>query len=851
MHGSIAVRADQASRLTQQSSPDAVPSGVCEHMQVDHQIAALASRMQHAEEADRHSAAFGKDELCGWAANECKPRPPPVAGVVIEGAIEEFVVENAPIGGAPTRGMNSCNGVGIGGPGMPEPYVLRAFHGTFRIQKLPQRGGVAIKLIGWSPRHLVTPIHGPMPEFLVPPVADRRPVFLTRHGETLRDDYAWLREKSDPAVRALLEAENAYADAVLAPTRQLQDRVYLEMLGRIKETDLSVPVRRGDYWYYSRTAEGQQYQIHCRRRGTMASGAEEVLLDLNLLAAETPFLALGDFTVSDDATLLAYSLDRTGYRQYTLFVKHLGDDRELGIQRERVTSVAWAADGTTLLYVVEDPDTKRSHQLWRHVIGSAADVLVEEERDEAFSLSVGRTRSREWLVLHRGSHTASDAAVLPADDPTGRWQSLLPRLPDIEYDIDHHGDHFYLRINDTGRNFRLVRVAAGAMCAATLTEVIAHRPAVMLEGVDCFAEHLVVSEREAGITQLAVRRLSDGATHRITFPEPAFEASLHANLEWEVPTIRIAYQSLVTPPSVYDYDLETRARTLLKQQEVVGGYDPSRFVSERLEALASDGTSVPVSLVRRADVPNDGTAPCLLHGYGAYGYSYPVAFSSGRLSLLERGVVVAFAHVRGGGELGKPWHDAGRMADKMNSFTDFIAAAAHLVESRRADATRLAIEGGSAGGLLMGAVVNLAPTRFAAVLSQVPFVDVINTMSDATLPLTVGEYAEWGNPGVAEEYAWMRAYCPYTNLVAGRYPTMLVRTSLNDSQVMYWEPAKYVARLRTVQTSESPLLFLTNLGAGHGGASGRYDRLREIATDYAFLLTALRVEPASGLSTQA
>ena len=687
-----------------------------------------------------------------------------------------------------------------------------------------------------------------MPDSLLPPSLERRPETHLRHGESLVDEYAWLREKSDPAVLAYLEAENAYAASVLSPTEALQEQLYHEMLGRIKETDLSVPVRRGAYWYYSRTEEGKQYQTHCRRHGSMAAGPEEVLLDLNLLAEGKPFLALGDFAISDDGSLLAYSLDETGYRQYTLRVKDLSADQDLGIRRERVTSVSWAADGRSLFYVVEDADTKRSHQLWHLTLGSDADGLVTEEADEAFSLSIGRTRSREWLVLQRGSHTTSDAEVLLANEPASAWRPLLPRVADVEYDVEHHGNHFYLRINDSGRNFRLVRAPIHDVRADTLVEVIPHRPTVMLENHDCFAEHLITSERESGVTQLAVHRLSDGSQHRIAFPEPVFEAYLHANPEWQLTTIRLGYQSLVTPASVYDYDLETRERVLLKQQEVVGGYDPARFVSERLEAVAKDGTLVPISLVRLATAEVDGTAPCLLHGYGAYGYPYPVTFSSGRLSLLERGVVVAFAHVRGGGELGKSWHDAGRMAQKMNSFTDFIAAADHLIESGRVAGDRLAIEGGSAGGLLMGAVVNLAPSRFAAVLSQVPFVDVLNTMSDATLPLTVGEYEEWGNPNLSEEYAWMRAYCPYTNLVSGAYPAMLVRTSLNDSQVMYWEPAKYVARLRTLATSAAPLLFITNLGAGHGGASGRYDRLREIATDYAFLLSALRVVPESLLA---
>ncbi|MEP6589567.1 MAG: S9 family peptidase [Gemmatimonadota bacterium] len=677
---------------------------------------------------------------------------------------------------------------------------------------------------------------------MTPPTAPRRPLATTRHGEVLVDEYAWLRDRDDPAVREYLERENAYADAVLAPVRELEGRLYPEMLGRIKETDLSVPIRRGAHWYYSRTVEGLQYPIHCRRAESMTSGVEEILLDLNALAEGRAYLALGDFAVSDDANLLAYSLDETGFRQYTLFLKDLRTGTDLGVREERVTSVAWARDGDALFLVREDAQTKRPFQLWRYRLGLGTAELVSEEHDEAFSLGVGRSRSREWLLLHRGSHTTSEVAVLPADTPLAPWQTLLPRTADVEYDVEHHEDAFYLRINDTGRNFRIVRAPTTDVRAATLVELIGHRPEVMLEGLDCFAGHLVLSEREGGVTQLTVHRFGDGASHRIAFPEPTFEAYLHGNPEWDVTTIRLGYQSLVTPASVFAYDMASRERELLKQHEVVGGYDSSRFVSEQLHAVARDGTRVPISLVRRADLPVNGTAPCLLHGYGAYGYSYPVAFSSARLSLLERGMVVAIAHVRGGGELGKPWHDGGRMAQKAHSFSDFLAVADELVASGRVARERIAIEGGSAGGLLMGAVVNLAPERFAAVLSQVPFVDVLNTMSDPGLPLTVGEYDEWGNPALQDQYAWMRAYCPYTNLTATRFPTMLVRTSFHDSQVMYWEPAKYVAKLRAIRTNDAPLLLLTNMGAGHGGASGRYDRLHEVALDYAYLLSALGVE---------
>jgi oligopeptidase B len=686
----------------------------------------------------------------------------------------------------------------------------------------------------------------PVPGIIVPmsssaPVASRHPSSIVRHGETFVDDFAWLRNKDDPATIAYLDAENAYARAVLAPTLPLQEQLYHEMVGRIKETDLSVPVRRDGYWYYTRTEAGKQYGIHCRRAGNMSEGAEEVLLDLNELARDKPFMALGDFAINDAATLLAYSTDDTGFRQYTLVIKNLATGALLDFSQERATSVAWTTDGRELFYTVEDDVTKRSHQLWRHAMGHAGDTLVYEEMDEAFSVHVQRTRSRDWLLLHSASHTASEVRARPARADAGEWQVLLARAPQVEYDVDHHGRDFFIRINDTGRNFRLVNVPLSDVRRDAFREIVPHRDTVMLEGHDCFIDHLVVSERESGVPHLAVHRLSTGDMFRIDFPEPVREVYLHANPEWDVTAIRIGYQSLVTPASVHEYDLLTRARELLKQQEVVGGYDASRFVSERLEATATDGTAIPVSLVRRRDTVMDGSAPCLLEGYGSYGYPYPVAFSSNRLSLLERGFVVAIAHIRGGGELGKAWHDAGRMQFKMNTFTDFIAAAELLVARQVTRAERLAIEGGSAGGLLMGAVVNFRPDLFGAVISQVPFVDVINTMSDTTLPLTVGEYEEWGNPDVPEQFAWMRAYDPYQNLAPAEYPPMLVRTSLNDSQVMYWEPAKYVAKLRALKRDTAPLLLLTNMGAGHGGASGRYDRLREIAEDYGFLLIQVRV----------
>lgn len=655
------------------------------------------------------------------------------------------------------------------------------------------------------------------------------------HGERRVDEYAWLRDREDPAVRGYLEAENAHTEAVLAPLAPLRERLYREMLGRIQETDETVPFRLGGWLYYSRTVEGLQYPIYCRRRDEDGA-AEAVMLDLNELARDEDYMALGAFAVSDDARLLAYSTDNTGFRQYTLCVK----DLETGAQREKVAekvgSVAWAADDRTLFYTVEEEGTKRPYRLLRHVLGTDDHTLVYEEPDPAFSVGVDRTRSRAYLLLAVDSLTTSEARFLPADRPEGEWRLLAPRVPGQEHEVDHHGAYFYLRVNDTGRNFRLVRAPVVDPRRERWEEVLPHRADVMLEGVDFFRGHSVVFEREDGLPHVRVTDLGTGEWHRIAFPEPAYSVSPGPNAEFDAAVYRYEYESLVTPPSVYDYDLGSRRATLLKRREVKGGYDPERYATERIFATAGDGTRVPISLVRRKDVPRDGSAPLYLYGYGAYGLPLPVAFSSTRVSLLDRGVVCAVAHVRGGGELGKRWHDDGRMMRKRNTFTDFVACAEHLVAGGWGARERLVIEGASAGGLLVGAVLNLRPDLFRAALLQVPFVDVVNTMLDETLPLTVGEFEEWGNPKKKDEYAYIRSYCPYSNLERRDYPAMLVRTSFHDSQVMYWEPAKYVARLRTLRTDDRPLLLETNMDAGHGGSSGRYDRLRELAFDYAFVL---------------
>ncbi len=688
-----------------------------------------------------------------------------------------------------------------------------------------------------------------------PPVAMRQPVEHVIHGDRREDDYAWLRDKEDPRVRAYLTEENAYTDACMAETTAFQNQLYQEMLGRILQTDLSVPYQLRGYSYYSRTEEGKQYPIYCRRASD-PDAREEILLDLNKLAEGHSFLGLGILEIADSNMLLAYAVDTTGFRQYTLKVKDLRTSETLPFQIERVTSAAWSSDNRTLFYVVEDEVTKRSHRLYRHEFDSdQPDALVHEEKDERFRIDIERTRSGAYLILVTNSHTTSESRYLRADRPQGEFQLVAEREDEHEYYLEHHpgnskdpaGGVFFIRSNHGARTFRLMTAPTNNPGRAHWHEVIPHRPDVMLGGVSAFRSHLVISEREDGLPYLRIIDLSRPATsaleasYRIDFAEPAYNAAISLNPEFDTDSVRFQYESFITPRSVYDYNVITGERILRKQQPVLGGYDPTEYGTERLHVVARDGTRVPLSVVYRHETPRDGSAPLLLYGYGSYGLSIPVSFNSNRFSLLDRGVIYVIAHIRGGGELGKPWHDAGRMRQKMNTFTDFIDAAEHLIAEGYTSKENLVIEGGSAGGLLMGAVTNMRPDLFRVVVSHVPFVDVLNTMLDPTLPLTVGEYEEWGNPQLEEDYFYMRQYCPYTNLAAKSYPTMLVKTGLNDSQVMYWEPAKYVAKLRTLKQDNHGLLLKTNMGAGHGGASGRYDYLREIAFDYAFLLWELGI----------
>ena len=676
-------------------------------------------------------------------------------------------------------------------------------------------------------------------EKLSPPVAKKAPKEMIHHGDKRVDDYFWLREKNNPEVTAYLKAENAYTDTVLQPLAGLREQLYKEMLARIKETDQNVPYRMGEYFYYSRTEEGKQYPIYCRKKGSL-DAVEEVLLDLNELAQGRAFLALGVYDVSPDGKWLAYSLDFSGFRQYTLYFKNLENGKVLEDRMEKVDSVAWANDNKTLFYVTED-QAKRPYRLHRHVLGGKIDELLFEEKDELYGVEVHATRSKGYIVFTSHSSETSDARILDANKPDGKFKLIEKRKFGHRYFVDHHDKSLFIRTNDKGRNYRLVAAPVAAPAKANWKQIIAQRKEVMLEEVDVFADFFVAVERKDGLPQLRLLNYDKNEGHSIEFPEEVYSASPGTNAEYQTAQYRFAYESLVTPSSVFDYDVKSRQRKLLKQQPVLGGYDPAEYESKRLYATGTDGTRIPLSIVYKKALRKTGPQPTLLYGYGSYGISMDVGFRSSRLALLDRGIIFAVAHIRGGGEMGKLWHDSGKMMKKKNTFNDFIASAEYLIAEKYTAPTKLVIQGGSAGGLLMGAVTNMRPDLFNAVVSEVPFLDVMSTMLDATLPLTVGEYLEWGNPNEKRAYQYMRSYSPYDNLEKKAYPAILVETSLNDSQVMYWEPAKYVAKLRTLKTDNNPLLLKTNMDAGHGGASGRYDYLKETAFTYAFILSQLKL----------
>jgi oligopeptidase B len=671
-----------------------------------------------------------------------------------------------------------------------------------------------------------------------PPIAKTVPKEIVVHDDKRVDNYFWLRERDNPEVIQYLQSENQYTEQVMAPLKPLQETLYKEILGRIQETDLSVPVRRDDYFYYTRTEEGKAYAIYCRKQGSV-DAPEEILLDANALAAGQKYFRLGNFSVSPDHRLLAYSTDVDGDEAHTIFVKDLVTG-ELLPDRIANTyySLEWANDNRTFFYTVIDA-ARRPYRVMRHQLGEASDQLVYEEQDAHFSLGVGKTRSRRFLIIHLGSALTSEVRFMEAGQPLGEFRVMLPRRHEVEYDSSHHGDYFYIRTNEGAKNFRLMRTPASNPSRENWEEVIPARPDVTIEGVDSFEDYLIVYERERGLEKICVRDSSGISSHYIEFPEPVYTVGATGNPEYRTKTLRFVYASLVTPASVFDYNLETRQRELKKQYEVKGGYDPSQYQSERIFATAPDGVEVPISLVYRRDFEKNGQGPLLLYAYGSYGHSIDPGFSSDRLSLLDRGFAFAIAHPRGGAEMGEEWHDTGKLLAKKNTFTDFIACAEHLTKNRYTSAERLAIMGGSAGGLLVGAVLNMRPDLFRAAVAKVPYVDNLNTGLDPTLPLTISEYEEWGNPEHKEYYDYIKSYSPYENVAPRDYPALLVTAGLNDPRVSYWEPAKWVAKLRALKKDTNVLLLKTNMGSGHFGPSGRYEGIKEVAFDYAFLLWAL------------
>ena len=672
-----------------------------------------------------------------------------------------------------------------------------------------------------------------------PPIAARRPHVLEHFGQRRVDDYFWLRQRDNPEVIAYLEAENAYTEAMTAHTEPLRETLYREFLSRIQETDLSVPVRRDDWFYYSRTEQGLDYPIFCRRHGSLEA-PEEVILDVNALATGHAYYDIGSAAISPDHRLLAFGEDTDGSETYRLRVKDLASGELLAVDiGNTAADIEWCLNSRSFYYTVLDA-VKRPYKVLRHHLDGGVEETVFEEPDEAFFVHLGHSKDRRQIYIAVGSHVTREEHFLEAADPAARPVLFRAREHGVEYSIDHREGEFWILSNQDAVNFRLLKVPVARFTdQGAWEEVIAHRERTKLEGVELFREHLVVYLRDEGLLKIQIHHLASGAVHDIAFDEEVYATYGAENPEYDSRVLRFAYTSLVTPRRIYDYDMDSRALTLLKEQVVPAGHDPAAYVSRRLWARAEDGTAVPISLVHKKGLALDGGNPCLLYGYGAYGISMDPGFSATRLSLLERGFVFAIAHVRGGGDLGEPWKNAGKLLEKSNTFTDFIAAAEHLIEAGYTRSERLAIMGGSAGGLLMGAVTNLRPELFHCVVAQVPFVDVLNSMQDPTLPLTVIEYDEWGNPQQEEFFDAIHAYSPYDNVEAKDYPHMLIVAGLNDPRVQYWEPAKWCAKLRALKTDDKQLLLKTHMGAGHGGASGRYEALKELAFDYAFVLDRL------------
>ena len=693
-------------------------------------------------------------------------------------------------------------------------------------------------LAAWLAFSLSLPVRGAEEAPPAPPVAKKEAKELKLHGHARVDEYYWLNQRQNPEVIAYLQAENAYTEAVMKPAAGLRETLYQEMVGRMQQADMSVPYFQNGYWYYTRFEKGKNYPVYCRKKKSLR-GSEQVMLDGNRMAAGNKYFNIGAFAVSPDNATLAYSVDTVSRRQYRLRFRSLKTGREYGEEIQMTSGgMAWAKDSRTVFYTLIDPETLRSFKVLRHVLGTGAaqDALVYEEKDETFEVGIHPSRSREFLILASRSTLSDEYRYLDASRPAGEFQVFQERVRGLEYSVDHLHGRFYVLTNDRALNFRLMQAEPGKTGRESWTELVAHRPDVLLEDFELFSGHLVLSERRSGLTQIRVLPWGEKEGYVLDFAEQAFLAVPAFTGEPETDLMRFTYTSLTTPSSVYEFNMKTRERRLLKRQQVLGGYRPELYKTERLLAPAYDGTLVPISLVYRQDTPRSAGTPLLLYGYGSYGYSTDPTFNSVRLSLLDRGFIYAIAHVRGGQELGRQWYDDGKLFKKMNTFTDFISCGEYLVRHGYTSPRMLFASGGSAGGLLMGAVANLRPDLFRGIIAAVPFVDVVTTMLDPSIPLTTSEYDEWGDPGRADCYEYMLSYSPYDNVRAKDYPALLVTTGLHDSQVQYFEPAKWVARLRTLKTDDNVLLLRTNMEAGHGGASGRFERLREIALEYAFLL---------------
>jgi oligopeptidase B len=678
---------------------------------------------------------------------------------------------------------------------------------------------------------------------VAPPVAQKIPKVDTVNGEVRVDNYYWIRERDNPEVTAYLEAENKYTASMMKDTEELQEKLFKEMVSRIKETDLSVPEKIDDYYYYTRTEEGKQYNIYCRKKGSLRA-EEEILLDVNELSKGYDYFYIGVYKVSPDHQLLAYSVDTSGAENYTLYVKNLNSGELLkDVIPNTYYSVEWANDNMTLFYNILD-EAQRPYKLFRHKLGTEPkdDVLVYHEKDDAYYLDLKKSKSKDYIFINLGSMVTTEVRYLDANNPEGDFKLIHPRQHEMEYYVEHHGDDFYILTNDNAKNFKLMRVPVENPSKENWVEVIPHSESVKIDDMELFKDHLVVYERENGLKKIRITNLTSDQTHYVEFLEPVYTLWQANNPDFNTNLLRFNYSSLIVPRSVFDYNMDTKIRELKKQYEVLGGYNPSLYQSERIFAKAEDGTMVPISLVYKKGMIKDGKNPLFLYGYGAYGSSSEPYFSSNRLSLLDRGFIYAIAHVRGGGEMGRYWYEDGKLLHKRNTFTDFIACAEHLIAQKYTSREKLVMAGGSAGGLLMGAVTNMRPDLFKAVIAEVPFVDVINTMLDPSIPLTVIEYEEWGNPHQKGYYDYMRTYSPYDNVAPKDYPNILITAGLNDPRVAYWEPAKWTAKLRALKTDNHLLLLKVNMGAGHGGASGRYDYLKEIAFDYAFVFKVLGIK---------